>query len=122
MSEVHGLVSNAGAITSGRLDETSVADFDLIFSINTRATWLIAVQSISPAAAQEFSLLPAQNTSGNWVKVVQRIPMRIRVDTSDRNLPPLRAGMSVEVNVDTGHARGLPHFLATMFSHSRRQS
>jgi multidrug resistance efflux pump len=122
MSEVHGLVSNAGAIASGRLDETSVADFDLIFAINTRATWLIAVQSISPAAAQEFSLLPAQNTSGNWVKVVQRIPMRIRVDTSDRNLPRLRAGMSVEVNVDTGHARGLPHFLAALFGHSRRQS
>jgi len=44
------------------------------------------------------------------VKVVQRIPMRVRVDTSDKNLPPLRAGMSVEVDVDTGHARGLPHF------------
>src|ERR1700722_1503333 len=60
------------------------------------AQWKGTVQSISPAAAQEFSLLPAQNTSGNWVKVVQRIPMRVRVDTSDRNLPPLRAGMSVE--------------------------
>jgi len=73
------------------------------------AVWHGTVQSISPAAAQEFSLLPAQNTSGNWVKVVQRVPMRVRVDTSDRKLPPLRAGMSVEVNVDTGHARGLPH-------------
>ena len=85
------------------------------------AQWKGTVQSISPAAAQEFSLLPAQNTSGNWVKVVQRIPMRIRVDTSDRNLPPLRAGMSVEVNVDTGHARGLPHFLAAVFGHSRQE-
>ena len=72
------------------------------------AVWRGTVQSISPAAAQEFSLLPAQNTSGNWVKVVQRVPMRVRVDTSDQKLPPLRAGMSVEVNVDTGHARGLP--------------
>ena len=70
--------------------------------------WHGAVDSISPAAAQEFSLLPAQNTSGNWVKVVQRIPMRVRLDTSNKNLPPLRAGMSVEVNVDTGHQRGLP--------------
>jgi membrane fusion protein (multidrug efflux system) len=59
--------------------------------------------------AQEFSLLPAQNTSGNWVKVVQRVPMRVRVDTSDKTKPPLRAGMSVEVDVDTGHARGFPH-------------
>jgi membrane fusion protein, multidrug efflux system len=74
--------------------------------------WRGTVESISPAAAQEFQLLPAQNTSGNWVKVVQRIPMRVRVDTSDQSRPPLRAGMSVEVDVDTGHARGLPHFLS----------
>ena len=82
--------------------------------------WRGVVESISPAAAQEFSLLPAQNSSGNWVKVVQRIPIRIRVDTRDRALPPLRAGMSVEVDVDTGHARGLPHFLTAMFGHGPR--
>jgi membrane fusion protein (multidrug efflux system) len=76
--------------------------------------WHGTVESISPAAAQEFQLLPAQNTSGNWVKVVQRIPMRVRVDTSDHSQPPLRAGMSVEVDVDTGHARGLPHVLAAL--------
>jgi membrane fusion protein (multidrug efflux system) len=76
--------------------------------------WHGIVESISPAAAQEFSLLPAQNTSGNWVKVVQRVPLRVRVDTTDSSLPPLRAGMSVEVDVDTGHARGLPHFLAAL--------
>ena len=68
--------------------------------------WQGTVESISPAAAQQFALLPAQNTSGNWVKVVQRIPVRIAVDTSDRKLPPLRAGMSVEVSVHTGHERG----------------
>jgi membrane fusion protein (multidrug efflux system) len=79
------------------------------------AVWHGIVESISPAAAQQFSLLPAQNTSGNWVKVVQRIPMRVRVDTIDKNLPPLRPGMSVEVDVDTGRARGLPHFLAALF-------
>jgi membrane fusion protein, multidrug efflux system len=71
--------------------------------------WRGTVESISPAAAQEFSLLPAQNTSGNWVKVVQRVPMRVRVDTSDKTKPPLRAGMSVEIDVNTGHARGFPH-------------
>ena len=79
------------------------------------AVWQATVQSISPAAAQEFALLPAQNTSGNWVKVVQRVPMRIRLDTSDKTLPPLRAGMSVVVNVDTGHARGFPDFLTSWF-------
>jgi membrane fusion protein (multidrug efflux system) len=75
--------------------------------------WKGIVESISPAASQQFSLLPAQNTSGNWVKVVQRIPMRIRVDTADGNLPALRAGMSVEVAVDTGHRRGIPLFADT---------
>jgi membrane fusion protein, multidrug efflux system len=79
--------------------------------------WHGTVESISPAAAQEFALLPAQNTSGNWVKVVQRVPMRVRVDT-DAEHPPLRPGMSVEVDVDTGHARGLPHFLAALFRRS----
>jgi membrane fusion protein, multidrug efflux system len=82
--------------------------------------WRGTVESISPAAAQEFQLLPAQNTSGNWVKVVQRIPMRVRVDTTDTKLPPLRAGMSVEVDVDTGHARGMPHFLAGLFGQARK--
>ncbi|HVH83984.1 MAG TPA: HlyD family secretion protein [Steroidobacteraceae bacterium] len=84
--------------------------------------WHGTVESISPAAAQEFSLLPAQNTSGNWVKVVQRIPMRVRVDTSDKSLPPLRAGMSVEVDVDTGHTRGLPHFLTALLGPAREES
>jgi membrane fusion protein, multidrug efflux system len=82
--------------------------------------WVGSVESVSPAAAQEFSLLPAQNTSGNWVKVVQRIPMRVRVDPSDRSLPPLRAGMSVEVDVQTGHQRGIPHFLTALFGHDHK--
>jgi membrane fusion protein, multidrug efflux system len=83
------------------------------------AEWHGAVESISPAAAQEFSLLPAQNTSGNWVKVVQRIPMRIRLDTGDKNQPALRAGMSVVVDVDTGHQRGLPQFLTALFGRAQ---
>jgi membrane fusion protein (multidrug efflux system) len=69
-------------------------------------TWRGTVESISPAAAQQFSLLPAENTSGNWVKVVQRIPIRIAVDPGNGNRPPLRAGMSVEVSIHTGHSRG----------------
>jgi membrane fusion protein (multidrug efflux system) len=82
--------------------------------------WHGVVESVSPAAAQEFALLPAQNTSGNWVKVVQRVPMRIKLDTSDKNLPLLRAGMSVEVDVDTGHARGVPYFLRNLFGRSHQ--
>jgi membrane fusion protein (multidrug efflux system) len=76
--------------------------------------WHGTVESVSPAAAQQFSLLPAQNSSGNWVKVVQRVPLRVRVDAGQGNLPILRAGMSVEVNVDTGHARGLPKIVTNL--------
>ena len=79
--------------------------------------WHGVVESVSPAAAQEFQLLPAQNTSGNWVKVVQRVPMPVRLDATDKKLPPLRAGMSVEVDVETGHARGFPSFLRSLFGH-----
>ncbi len=84
------------------------------------AAWRGTVESISPAAAEEFALLPAQNTSGNWVKVVQRIPMRVRVDTTDQKQPPLRAGMSVVVNVNTGHTNGLPKFLTGLFGSAKR--
>jgi membrane fusion protein, multidrug efflux system len=76
--------------------------------------WIGTVESISPASASSFSLLPAENTSGNWVKVVQRIPMRILVNNAPGK-PPLRVGMSVEVNVDTGHARGFPGFITDLF-------
>ena len=74
-------------------------------------TWRGVVESISPSAAREFSLLPAQNTTGNWVKVVQRIPASGL--PSGKDLPPLRAGMSVVAEIDTGHARGLPFFGST---------
>jgi membrane fusion protein (multidrug efflux system) len=73
--------------------------------------WHGSVASIGPASQSQFSLLPAENTSGNWVKVVQRIPLRVEIDTSDKTKPPLRSGMSAEVSVYTGHERGLPHFL-----------
>ena len=68
--------------------------------------WRGTVDSISPASGGTFSVLPAQNASGNWVKVVQRIPVRIRVERPDGS-PPLRAGMSVVVSIDTGHHRTL---------------
>jgi membrane fusion protein (multidrug efflux system) len=76
--------------------------------------WRGEVASLSPASGSEFALLPAQNTSGNWVKVVQRIPIRIRIKTQPGQ-PPLRAGMSVEVEIDTGHRRNVLRFLAGLF-------
>jgi membrane fusion protein, multidrug efflux system len=66
--------------------------------------WHGSVESIAPASASEFSVLPAQNSSGNWVKVVQRLPVRVTVDRQPGD-PELRAGMSVEAEIDTGHER-----------------
>jgi membrane fusion protein (multidrug efflux system) len=71
--------------------------------------WTGTVSSIAPAANSEFSILPAQNSSGNWVKVVQRIPVRVHIDQNSQPRP-LRAGMSVTVDIDTGHHRGLADF------------
>jgi len=68
--------------------------------------WSGTVESISPASASQFSILPAQNASGNWVKVVQRIPVRISVQHAPGDLT-LRSGMSVTVDIDTGHRRSL---------------
>jgi len=81
--------------------------------------WKGVVESVNPASVSSFSLLPAQNATGNWVKVVQRIPMRVRIDSLDGKLP-LRVGMSVTVDVDTGHPRGAPDFLKALFGRSDR--
>ena len=48
-----------------------------------------------------FSLLPAENATGNWIKVVQRLPVRIAIDAEDLRKHPLRIGLSTDVNVDT---------------------
>ena len=62
------------------------------------------VIAVSPGTGSQFSILPAQNASGNWVKVVQRVPVRIAFDKGeDTHL--LRTGMSVNVEIDTGHSR-----------------
>ncbi len=67
--------------------------------------WSGHVESIAQATGAEFSLLPAQNATGNWVKVVQRIPVRIALDRRPDD-PPLRDGMSATVEIDTGpHTR-----------------
>jgi membrane fusion protein (multidrug efflux system) len=74
--------------------------------------WRATVASISAATGAEFSVLPAQNASGNWVKVVQRVPVHLRVEVPE-DAPPLRSGMSVEVSIDTGHERSLRSLVET---------
>jgi membrane fusion protein (multidrug efflux system) len=69
-------------------------------------TWHGEVESISPASGSEFAVLPAQNSSGNWVKVVQRIPVRVKILSGPSEFP-LRDGMSAEISIDTKHHRHL---------------
>jgi membrane fusion protein (multidrug efflux system) len=59
------------------------------------------VESVSPGTGAQFAILPPQNASGNWVKVVQRVPLRVRLDKNPM-LSKLRAGMSAIVEIDTG--------------------
>jgi len=68
--------------------------------------WQATVKSLAPATGTEFSLLPAQNATGNWVKVVQRVPIRLSVQMP-ADAPSLRTGMSATVEIDTGHRRHL---------------
>ncbi|HEX5048200.1 MAG TPA: HlyD family secretion protein, partial [Gammaproteobacteria bacterium] len=72
--------------------------------------WRGTVQSIAKATGAEFSVLPAQNATGNWVKVTQRIPVRIAIEKRATD-PELRVGMSAEVDIDTGYERPAPAFL-----------
>lgn len=71
------------------------------------AKWRGRVSTIAPATKAEFAILPAQNSSGNWVKVVQRVPVLIHLDAPPDGHTPLRAGMTVTARVDTGHTRTL---------------
>jgi len=64
------------------------------------------VASVSPGTGSQFAILPPQNANGNWVKVVQRVPVRIVLDAG-QDLSRLRAGMSVTVEIDTGRTRTL---------------
>jgi membrane fusion protein (multidrug efflux system) len=64
------------------------------------------VQGMAAGTGAAFSLLPAQNASGNWIKVVQRVPVRIQIDPQDLAKAPLRVGLSATVTVDTTSRSG----------------
>jgi membrane fusion protein, multidrug efflux system len=67
-------------------------------------TFTGTVVAVSPGTDAQFSILPPQNATGNWVKVVQRVPVRIAFDKGE-DTRLLRSGMSVNVEIDTGHSR-----------------
>ena len=69
------------------------------------------IGSLSPGTGAQFAILPPQNASGNFVKVVQRVPVRIYFDKDDKFVRKLKAGMSVYATIDTNHRRSLATLL-----------
>jgi len=69
------------------------------------------VGSLSPGTGAQFAILPPQNATGNFVKVVQRVPVRIYFDSNDKYVKKLKAGMSAYTSIDTGHHRSLAAML-----------
>ena len=69
------------------------------------------VGSLSPGTGAQFAILPPQNATGNFVKVVQRVPVRIYFDRGDKYVQKLKAGMSAYTTIDTGHRRSLASLL-----------
>ena len=76
-------------------------------------SWRGKVGAIAPGTGAQFAILPPQNASGNWVKVVQRVPLRIEFD-ADQDMSALRAGMSAYISIDTGRVRTLKSVLADL--------
>ena len=73
--------------------------------------WHARVTSIGAGTGSEFAILPAQNATGNWVKIVQRLPVRLHIDPGE-DVAALRAGMSVAVEIDTRHQGALGGLLS----------
>ena len=78
----------------------------VVLDMHPDLTFEAEVESISPATGAEFAILPPQNASGNWVKVVQRLPIKLRLIERPGE-PPLRAGMTAYVSIDTKRQRSI---------------
>src|SRR5437016_6162513 len=105
-----GLVSTNDLWVEANMKETDLTHVhrgepvDVTIDTYPGHSWKGEVDSISPATGSDFSVLPAENASGNWVKVTQRVTVKVKLDVKPGD-PPLRAGMSTYVSIDTGHRR-----------------
>jgi membrane fusion protein, multidrug efflux system len=100
-------------ITYLRIGQKATLDVDSFPDHTFKGT----VVAVSPGTGSQFSVLPPQNATGNWVKVVQRVPVRIAFD-KDENTRLLRSGMSVVVEINTGHSR-LPFMSSELKDNTR---
>jgi len=103
-----GLVGTDDVWVEAHMKETDLTHVtvgqpvDITIDTYPGRTWKGHVQAVSAASGAAFSVLPAENASGNWVKVTQRIPVRIAIHRHAGD-PELSAGMSTVVSIDTGH-------------------
>ena len=103
---VFALVETGDAWVEANFKETQLADLaqgqraEIVFDAAPGKTFAGTVEAIGAGTGAEFSLLPAQNATGNWVKVTQRVPVRIRLDDAE-GAAALASGLSAEVTVDT---------------------
>ena len=118
---VFALVSDRRPWVEANLKETTLTNVEIgqkvevVLDIYPDVTWTGIVESISPATGAEFAILPPQNASGNWVKVVQRLPVRIQLQPQ-KGEPALRAGMTATVSIDTGRQRHIGDVLTNISS------
>jgi membrane fusion protein, multidrug efflux system len=118
------IVADGNAWIEANFKETDLAHVEvgqparILIDTYPDRDWRGTVESIGQATGAEFSVIPAQNASGNWVKVTQRIPVRISVRVAE-NDPTLRSGMSSTVEIDTGYQRPAPKFLSFLLPRDR---
>ena len=112
-SPILSLVSDSDMWVEANLKETELVNLrvdqavDISIDSYPGLHWQGSVESLSPATGAEYSVLPPQNATGNWIKVVQRVPVRIRLSPVQQSEQPvLRAGMSVVVKIDTRPSPG----------------
>ena len=125
---VFALVSDNRPWVEANLKETNLTnievgqDVEVVLDIYPDVSWKGVVASISPATGAEFAILPPQNASGNWVKVVQRLPVKISLQPFEGE-PVLRAGMTATVSIDTKrerHIRDVFEGIANLFRGSAK--
>jgi len=121
---IFALVSERRPWVEANLKETTLGNVhigqkvEVVLDIYPDITFTGQVESISPATGAEFAILPPQNASGNWVKVVQRLPVRIQL-LPMANEPALRAGMTATVSIDTEKQRHVGALLSSIAGYFR---
>ena len=115
------LVANRDAWVEANFKETQLTGIavgqpvEIVFDVRPGETFAGTVEAIGAGTGAEFSLLPAQNATGNWVKVTQRVPVRVKLD-DPAAAANLSSGMSAKVEVDTGRGMSVADLIGLVTS------